>query len=683
MEALQQLLLFWVGSTCEVTSEWCKGLHKHGSSSSAAAADARPSSSGIGLAVALLERESQLLHAAAAAAAVCSSSSSSTGIKPVRTGAIARLQAAATAATASPIGSPRPGAFSTRQQQQQQQQYADDVEGDSPVTHASQLPEGGLVWGGNVTAVVSAVMTAVSQCSSTNQWAKLEQLLDAASAALTAAAAMQQQQQQQQAAASGSVNAAKSPDGEMATNGWDDDWEDGEADSWNQSRHPVSSSSAAAGGAGDAIKTQQQQQLELIRAAVLGHSHDLKGLAEKLSGLRGQVRAARLLTKHGCCVALGDLAAADSAAVKQMLIQLLARAERWVVVDWLLACVTKQFKILLHFRQLPSAISCSFNFSSLLIGSLLESDRLCHHCSDIVMACYDRLGASWQEAQWAQLWHDLLEAQQAGLSDRLPMSDMAEAFLRLLLLTEQYQLAVQFIPHAQQQQQQQQQQMLDAYSTAEEQQQQQSVWLDNMSAAAHRAAAETAAVEAAAAMAAGLQPSPAEAALAALTGSSRPGSIASSNNKFGVRKALHTAAGAAVTSSARLMTVSAGLVGTTAHLVGSTAQAVQSGTGGMVGATAGLVSGTASLVSTAAAMTAAAAAIAERELGHAGAAAAAAVQLRGASGALTAAAGERVVLEVGRELLASAISLQDPVIASAEAVLQLLPQSCQVSPSVT
>jgi len=52
------------------------------------------------------------------------------------------------------------------------------------------------------------------------------------------------------------------------------------------------------------------------------------------------------------------------------------------------------------------------------------------------------------------------------------MSDMAEAFLRLLLLTEQYQLAVQFIPHAQQQQQQQQQ-LLDAYSTAEEQQQQQ------------------------------------------------------------------------------------------------------------------------------------------------------------------------------------------------------------------
>jgi len=199
MEALQQLLLFWVGSPCEVTAEWCKGLHKHGSSSN----DARPSSSGIGLAVALLERESQLLHAAAAAAVSSSSTSTSTGIKPIRTGAIARLQAAATAATASPIGSPRPGAFSTRQQQQQQQQqqYADDVEGDSPVTHASQLPEGGLVWGGNVTAVASAVMTAVSQCSSTNQWAKLEQLLDAASAALTAAAAMQQQQQQQHAAA--------------------------------------------------------------------------------------------------------------------------------------------------------------------------------------------------------------------------------------------------------------------------------------------------------------------------------------------------------------------------------------------------------------------------------------------------------------------------------------------------
>jgi hypothetical protein len=54
------------------------------------------------------------------------------------------------------------------------------------------------------------------------------------------------------------------------------------------------------------------------------------------------------------------------------------------------------------------------------------------------------------------------------------------------------------------------------------------------------------------------------------------------------------------------------------------------------------------------------------------------VFLRGVHGLLPAAAAEGVVVAVSQELLASAVSLDDPTVAAAEAVLQLLPDTCQV-----
>jgi hypothetical protein len=192
------------------------------------------------------------------------------------------------------------------------------------------------------------------------------------------------------------------------------------------------------------------------------------------------------------------------------------------------------------------------------------------------------------------------------------------------------------------------------------------------------------------------RPATAEAALAALTGKGGAGGGSSSNlfpnSRFGVRRALHHAAGAAVSTAvggtAKLMGVSAQLVGGTAHLVGSTAhrvgstaQAVQYGTGGVMGATAGLVSGTASLVSSAATFAAEAAA----KAGGSGKAAiplkgssGGSAELRGATGLLTLPQAEAVVVQVSRELLGSAASLSDPSVAAAEAVLQLLPADCKV-----
>jgi hypothetical protein len=57
------------------------------------------------------------------------------------------------------------------------------------------------------------------------------------------------------------------------------------------------------------------------------------------------------------------------------------------------------------------------------------------------------------------------------------------------------------------------------------------------------------------------------------------------------------------------------------------------------------------------------------------------VYLRGVHGLLSAAAAEDVVVAVSQELLASAVSLDDPTVAAAEAVLQLLPETCQVGDS--
>lgn len=299
------------------------------------------------------------------------------------------------------------------------------------------------------------------------------------------------------------------------------------------------------------------------------------------------------------------------------------------------------------------------------------------------MSC--RLGAAWPEAQWAQVWHDLMEARQAGLTAQLPAAHLAAAFLRVLLLAQQYHLAVQLLPLSTQQQ-------LAAahFGTPTAGTPTAAVGMDGMGAfdlamdahyAQHAAGAGVLGEQQQLAGRDGERAATAEAALSALTGSS--GGRFTGSSRFGVRRALHHAAGAAVStavgSTAKLMGVSAHLVGSTAHLVGSTAQAVQYGTGGVMGATAGLVSGTASLVSSAATFAAEAAAKAGKAgLAFKGSAGGSAV-LKDASGLLTVQEAESVVVQVSQELLASAASLEDAAVVAAEAVLQLLPPECKVS----
>lgn len=335
------------------------------------------------------------------------------------------------------------------------------------------------------------------------------------------------------------------------------------------------------------------------------------------------------------------------------------------------------------------------------------------------------MGASWPEAQWAQVWNDLLEAQQAGLSDQLPAASLAAAFLRVLLLSQQYFLAAQLLPACLRQQQEHEQGQGGYGGPRGGSGSSRGGTPTGAMAAAGRGFEHALVVEGTSPLnssslkqqaaaydlfggKAGAEggfdhlqrPATAESALSALTGggaggggsSSRglfggPAGAAGGGSRFGVRRALHNAAGAAVSSavssSAKIMGVSAHLVSSTAHLVGSTAQAVQSGTGGMVGATAGLVSGTASLVSSAAIFAAEAAA----KAGSKASAAAAAVLggstgghalLLGAPGLLDDATAEAVVVGVSQELLASAASLEDPAVAAAEAVLCLLPEECEV-----
>lgn len=301
-----------------------------------------------------------------------------------------------------------------------------------------------------------------------------------------------------------------------------------------------------------------------------------------------------------------------------------------------------------------------------------------------------RLGASWPEAQWAQVWHDLLEARQSGLSSQLPASELAAAFLRVLLLAQQYHLAVQLLPMYSQQQQQQYYAAPGGGGgtpTAGT-----PIALAGLEGGVPGGAFDLA-MDAALAQQQqqqhGERPSTAEAALAALTGGAGAGGggaghAFTGSSRFGVRRALHNAAGAAVSTAvgrtAKLMGVSAHLVGSTAHLVGSTAQAVQYGAGGMVGATAGLVSGTASLVSSAATFAAEAAAKAGSRtgVGGKGSSVGGSAFLQGAGGLLTMQEAEGVVVQVSQELLASAASLEDPAVAAAEAVLQLLPPECKV-----
>lgn len=87
-----------------------------------------------------------------------------------------------------------------------------------------------------------------------------------------------------------------------------------------------------------------QQQREHREAAALAATEPLRAavqqfalgrealqlLQAQLGALRGQTRAARLLTKHGCCVSIQEVAAADSAAAQDWLSKLLGRAERYV-----------------------------------------------------------------------------------------------------------------------------------------------------------------------------------------------------------------------------------------------------------------------------------------------------------------------------------------------------------------
>lgn len=313
-------------------------------------------------------------------------------------------------------------------------------------------------------------------------------------------------------------------------------------------------------------------------------------------------------------------------------------------------------------------------------GSHLLTDTASH------FSCYCRLGTSWPEAQWAQVWRDLLEAEQSGLSVQLTTSDLAAAFLRVLLLAQQYNLAVQLLPL------QLQQQLAAGYSstptagTPTGAAGLDSVGAFDMAMDAHQSplsgtSPPAFAIEQLAAGRDRDRTSTAESALAALTGTGAGGMFAG-RSRFGVRRALHNAAGAAVStavgSTAKLMGVSAHLVGSTAHLVGSTAQAVQYGTGGVMGATAGLVSGTASLVSSAAVFAAEAAAKAGNKAGAFRGGMSGSTVLQGAAGLLTAAEAEGVVVQVSKELLGSASSLEDPAVVAAEAVLQLLPPGCKV-----
>jgi hypothetical protein len=249
-----------------------------------------------------------------------------------------------------------------------------------------------LLWDGDAAALVSAVLGAVAACKATNQWAKVEQLLDAAADALAAAAAVhgvrvQRQEEQQQwkqqagdrerrtssSSGNSSYDSAGSTDGdgeaadnirqqqeqeehallqhalqegqsqlpssspskgrETGGDGWGDGWSsEGEGEDDGRLDHTAGRSH---------LQQQVQQQAaaiaatEPLRAAVLQcllSAEAVWQLQAQIQLLRGQVRAARLLTKHGCCVSVEQVATADAAAAKDWLGKLLGRAERYADV---------------------------------------------------------------------------------------------------------------------------------------------------------------------------------------------------------------------------------------------------------------------------------------------------------------------------------------------------------------
>lgn len=303
MAALRELLLLWVADAPAAAAGAAGGSSgKRGSGSAggeaAAAGSSSSNSSGIALAVELLAREQALLQAAAASPPVRPRASSSSAAPPP-----------------SPPRSPR-----------WQQQWREPGSGDGEDEEvAAQLPEGALAWGGDVAACVAAVLAAVGGCTSTNQWAKLEQLADSAAAALAAAAAVHQQQQPQ-GQQQGQQQQRQSPRQRQQQGSSWQEW-DGDDDGAGSQRSGGDATPRAA------ADSRRRQQLDAVRQSLGSHAlsdADAQALQQQLAQLRGRVRAARLLTKHGCCVALGDLAAADSAAVDGMLQRLLGRAQRCV-----------------------------------------------------------------------------------------------------------------------------------------------------------------------------------------------------------------------------------------------------------------------------------------------------------------------------------------------------------------
>lgn len=331
--ALHHLLVYWVARSAAspTANSQPRGSGSSGGGRAAATTSSSGSSSnGIILAAALLASETELLQAVAAADALSNGQTGANGV-------VAAIS----------------------MQQQRQLLMAQAASG--------ELSQRELLWGGDVGALVSAVVAAVKLCSATNQWARIEQLLDAAEAALAAAAAVNGLPTHTQEAATAerqrrvSSSSGSSSYGSAAASGQDAGEEEEHEEQQQQEEKQVrdimhasspSKKSAASpqGGwgerwdsdEGDWQDTDQQtaeQQLpaavlsavEPLRAALLHHAlsrAELQQLQAQLSALRGQVRAARLLTKHGCSVSIGQVAVADSAAAQEWLKMLLARAER-------------------------------------------------------------------------------------------------------------------------------------------------------------------------------------------------------------------------------------------------------------------------------------------------------------------------------------------------------------------
>lgn len=326
--ALHHLLVYWVArSTASPTanSQPRDSGSSGGGRAGAATSTSGSSSNGIILAAALLASETELLQSVAAADALSNG-------QPGANGVVAAIS----------------------MQQQRQLLMTQAASG--------ELSQRELLWGGDVCALVSAVVAAVKLCSATNQWARIEQLLDAAEAALAAAAAVNglpmhtheaaaaERQQRVSSSGSSSYGSAAASEQDAGEGEEHEEQQQQQAQDVVYGSSPSKKSAAPQGGWGERWDSQEgewqdteqqtaEQQLpaavlsavEPLRAALLHHAvsrAELQQLQAQLRALRGQVRAARLLTKHGCAVSIGQVAVADSAAAQEWLKMLLARAER-------------------------------------------------------------------------------------------------------------------------------------------------------------------------------------------------------------------------------------------------------------------------------------------------------------------------------------------------------------------